>query len=99
MKFRAAFALSFLLATTGLVHADPRVGNGDLHPGAERQPWMGGGEQLAAGEDVGHLADRDPLGAQHRVRLEDLDRDALGLDGRVDETFSPTLFAVYESGS
>ena len=36
------------------------------------------GQQLAAGEDVRHLADAHPFGAQHRVGLEDLDADALG---------------------
>ena len=44
----------------------------------------GGGEQLAAGEHVAHLPDRDPLGAQHGVRLEDLDGDALRLQRRAD---------------
>lgn len=41
------------------------------------------GEQLAAGEDVAHLPDGDALGAQHGVRLEDLDGDALGLERRL----------------
>ena len=44
----------------------------------------GGGEQLAAGEHVAHLPDGHPLGAQHGVRLEDLDGDALGLERRAD---------------
>lgn len=42
-----------------------------------------GGEQLPAGEDVAHLSDRDALGTEHRVRLEDLDGDALGLQCRL----------------
>ena len=42
----------------------------------------GGGQQLAAGEDVAHLPDRHPLGAQHRVRLEDLHGDALAAAAR-----------------
>ncbi len=44
----------------------------------------GGGEQLAAGEHVAHLPDRDALGAQHRVRLEDLHGHAARLECRAD---------------
>jgi hypothetical protein len=44
----------------------------------------GGGEQLAAGEHVAHLPDRDALGAQYGVRLEDLDGDTLRLECRAD---------------
>jgi hypothetical protein len=43
-----------------------------------------GGEQLAAGEHVAHLSDGYALGAQYGVGLEDLDGDALGLEGRAD---------------